>query len=140
MKKNIETIKLKPVTKNDYKFLYKLLEERDQRVNISHKKMPTYSEHIRFVKSKPYSKWYVIKSKNNKVGTVYLSKQNEIGIFIVKKFQGQNIGKGALALLIKQTKQNRYLANVSPKNTHSAHFFLKNGFKLIQHTYLLELN
>lgn len=43
-------IKLKLVSKSDYRFLYNLLKERDSRTNISHKKMPTYNEHMEFVK------------------------------------------------------------------------------------------
>ena len=44
MEKN--KIKLKAVSKSDYRFLYNLLKERDSKVNISHKKMPTYNEHL----------------------------------------------------------------------------------------------
>ena len=39
-------IKLTSVTKNDALFLYDLLKERESNVNISHKKMPTYAQHI----------------------------------------------------------------------------------------------
>ena len=64
MKKNQAMIVLKSVTNADAEFLFNLLEERDSTANISHKKMPTYNSHIKFIKSKPYSKWYIIlKSK-----------------------------------------------------------------------------
>ena len=59
MEKN--KIKLKIVSKSDYRFLYNLLKERDSKANISHKTMPTYTEHLRFIKSRPYRKWYVVK-------------------------------------------------------------------------------
>ena len=36
---------------------------------------------------------------------------------------------------MKQNKQKRYLANVSPKNKKSIQFFKHNGFKLIQYTF-----
>ena len=65
------------VKKEDYRFLYTLLSQRRSSVNISHKKMPTYAEHIRFVKSKPYSKWYILSYQRKKIGAIYLSKQNE---------------------------------------------------------------
>jgi len=86
-------MKLKPVSKSDYRFLYDLLMERNPRANISHKKMPTYNEHVSFVSAKPYSKWYVILYRVNKVGSIYLTSQNEIGIFIKKSFQNKQIGK-----------------------------------------------
>ena len=66
------------VRKSDATFLYDLLKERESNVNISHKKMPTYAQHIKFIESRPYSKWYVIILNNQKIGSAYLSKQNEI--------------------------------------------------------------
>lgn len=131
----LDHIKLVKVKKSDSRFLYELLKKRDPRVNISHRKMPTYKEHQKFVTSKPYKAWYVIYMKNTKTGSIYLSKQNEVGIFLLKKYQRKNIGQKALRLLMEMNPQKRYLANVSPKNTNSAKFFKKNKFKLIQHTY-----
>jgi len=72
---------LKSVDKIDHEFLYDLLKHRDPNVNISHKKMPSFKEHVKFVKSKPYSKWYIIKQNNEKVGSIYLSKQKKIKLF-----------------------------------------------------------
>jgi len=133
-------ITLSPVTKSDIRFLYNQLKERDPIVNISHKKMPTYSEHSKFVMSKPYSKWYIIFYKNKKIGNVYLTKINEIGIFILKSIKEKGIGKSVLEILMKTNPRSRYLANVSPMNNKSSSFFKKNGFKLIQHTYELVSN
>ena len=136
MKENPD-IKLKPVDKSDFRFLYQHLKERNPSANISHKKMPTYAEHVKFVMSRPYSKWYIIILKNKKVGTIYLTKQNEIGIFIKNKMQDKQIGHRTLELLMEKNPRKRYLANVSPKNKKSIHFFTHNGFKLIQYTYEL---
>ena len=130
-------IKLKPVAKSDHRFLYQHLKERNPSANISHKKMPTYAEHVKFVMSRPYSKWYIIIHKNKKVGTIYLTKQNEIGIFIKNKMQDKLIGQKTLEMLMGKNPRKRYLANVSPKNKKSSHFFTRNGFKLIQYTYEL---
>ena len=136
MKENCINIKI--VKKTDFQFLFNLLKERDKITNISHKKMPTYSEHLKFLKSKPYSKWYIIYKSKIKIGTIYLSKNNEVGIFISKKFQGENFATEALKLIMNKNPRPRYLANVNPKNLRSAKFFKKNKFKLIQHTYELE--
>ena len=138
MAKNEPVVKLKIVSKSDYRFLYDLLMERDTRVNISHKKMPTYNQHVSFVSAKPYSKWYVILYGVNKAGSIYLTSQNEIGIFIKKSFQNKQIGNIALHKLIKKNPKKRYLANVNPQNKKSMRFFKNNGFKLIQYT--LELS
>jgi len=129
------SINLIPVDKSDIKFLYNQLKERDPKINISHKKMPTYTEHSKFVLSKPYSKWYIIIHKNKKIGNTYLTKTNEIGIFILKSIKIKGIGKIVLEEIIKNNPRSRYLANVSPNNDKSSNFFKKNGFKLIQYTY-----
>ena len=138
MKQN--EIILKVVNDSDFRFLFNLLKQRDSKSNISHKKMPTYSEHVKFVKSKPYSKWYIIQKSKIKIGSIYLSKNDEIGIFINKKFHREGLATKALELLMNKNPRSRYLANVNPKNLRSSKFFKKNNFKLIQHTYELEKN
>ena len=135
MKKTQSPISLKSVTNSDVKFLFDLLKERDPRVNISHRKMPTYSQHTKFIKSKPYSKWYIILKSKQKIGSIYLSKNDEIGIFLSKKFQGKNVGNSALNELMKKNPRKRFLANVNPKNKKSIQFFKNNNFKLIQYTF-----
>ncbi|MBI3255107.1 MAG: N-acetyltransferase, partial [Nitrosarchaeum sp.] len=114
--KSVPAVNLLKVNRFDYKFLYESLKNRDPKANISHKVMPTYQEHIQFVKSKPYKVWYIIYFGNAKAGSIYLSKQNEIGIFLLKKYQGKNIGQKVLQLLMQKNPQKRYLANVNPKN------------------------
>ncbi len=128
-------IQLIPVKKSDSPFLFELLKERGSKVNISHRKMPTFNIHVKFVMSKPYAKWYIIKYQDEKIGSVYLSKQDEIGIFLKKGNQRKGIGKKALELLMKKNPRKRYLANINPKNNKSIKFFKKNRFKLLQHTY-----
>lgn len=134
-----DEIKLKQITKNDYEFLYRLLAERDPRANISHQNMPTYQQHVRFIKSKPYSKWYVINFNNQRAGSVYLTGMDEIGIFLAKEFHGKKIGVKALRLLMQLNPRERYLANVNPHNKKSIRFFTKNRFQLIQYTYELRI-
>ena len=138
MNKKENIIKLRLINNSDYKFLYDLLKNRDLRANISHKKMPTYKEHVKFVKSKPYTKWYIIENGRNQVGSIYLSKTDEVGIFLKKEKQKKNIGTIALNLLIQKNPRKRYLANVNPKNTISKNFFIKNRFHLLSYTYVLE--
>ena len=135
MKKTQSPISLKSVTNSDVKFLFDLLKERDPRANISHSKMPTYSQHTKFIKSKPYSKWYIILKSKQKIGSIYLSKNDEIGIFLSKKFQGRNVGNFTLNELMKKNPRKRFLANVNPKNKKSISFFKNNNFKLIQYTF-----
>ena len=133
-----EKIKLKNVSKTDLEYLYQLLKKRDPRANISHRTMPTFENHKKFVLSKPYSKWYIIISNNKKIGSIYLSKLNEIGIFLDKDYQKHGVGNIALKLLMEKNPRKRFLANINPDNKTSFKFFKNNGFKLIQFT--LELS
>ena len=129
---------MKEVDEKDVQFLYNLLEERKPVTYISHKKMPTYEEHVNFVKSSPYSKWYIIEVDGERAGSIYLTKQNEIGIFLNEGLQEKGIGSNALNVLIGKNPDLRYLANINPENKKSIKFFKKLGFTLIQYTY--ELN
>lgn len=106
-------------------------------MNISHKKMPTYNQHVKFVMSQPYSKWYVIEQDGHCIGSIYLSKQNEIGIFLIKNMRRKKIGQMALEIIMKKHPRKRFLANINPKNKRSIKFFTQNNFKLIQYTYEL---
>lgn len=135
---NLNKIHLKPVSKHDHRFLYNLLEWRNPKINISHKKMPTFSEHVLFINSNPYLKWYVIFYGKQKIGTIYLSKNYEIGIFLKPNMQRRGFGKIAIKKLIEQNQNKRFLANINPINFNSQKFFKELGFKLIQHTYELK--
>ena len=82
----MENLILKRVTHTDVEFLYELLKQRKNYENISHTKIPTFKQHVKFINSIPYSKWYVILCDSEKIGSIYLSKQNEIGIHIKNNF------------------------------------------------------
>jgi RimJ/RimL family protein N-acetyltransferase len=91
-----------------------------------------------FVLSKPYSKWYVIEALQKNVGSIYLTENDEIGIFIKTDFHGKGIATCAMNQLMKKNPRSRYLANVNPKNKKSIKFFKNYEFNLIQHTYELK--
>lgn len=140
MKYNLKTIRLKQVSKLDYDFLYNLLKERNPISNISHKKMPSFQSHIKFVSSKPYKKWYVIKMSNNSIGSIYLSYQNEIGFFLKKEYDDVTIANSVIKLLMKKNPLNEYFVNISPKNIKLIKFYKNLGFSLLQKTFKLEKN
>ena len=129
------TIILKEVRKSDCLFLYELLTARKPNVNISHKKLPTYVKHVKFVMSKPYSKWYIIYCATEKIGSVYITKQDEIGIHFKEKNITNKIRSKVLKMIIRKNPRNRYLININPRNTSLRNFLKNEGFELIQHTY-----
>ena len=137
MKNNIEIVLIKKI---DYRFLYDLLKNREPIENISHKKMPTYKQHIQFIKSKPYSRWYIILYQKEKIGTIYLSKLDEIGVHLVEQFTGEKLYKEIISELMKKNHRRRYLMNVGIKNKKLSKLIESYGFNKIQTTFEINSN
>jgi len=131
---------LKPVTIDDAKFLFDLLKQREGIVNISHKSLPTWEEHVEFIKNNTYQSWDIIWVDNVRIGNIYLTDRDEIGIFLDKKFQSNGYGSIAINEFMKKNGKKRYLANISPTNYKSIQFFGKHGFTHIQNTYHRKIN
>lgn len=118
--------------------LYTLLKERPAFMNISHQRMPSFANHSRFIRSKPYKEWCLVKKGDETVGSVYLSKQNEIGIFFFKRYRQKKLQVETLRKFISKHRKLRLLANVSPKNKLYSGVFRSLGFKLVQYSFCLE--
>jgi len=78
--KERKTLSFRPVEEKDKKFLYMLLKER--RHNISHRNMPSFSEHEDFLRRKPYRFWYMVCS-DTEIGSFYIQDDNSIGIHLL---------------------------------------------------------
>lgn len=117
--------------------LYELLKERTKEQSISHKQMPTWDEHVEFVESNPYEAWDLILVNGEYVGSIYLTKNREIGLFVFKKHQGKGYGSQALDMM-RRMHPGPVLANVNPNNEPSRRFWEKAGAKLLQVTYELK--
>lgn len=117
----------------DQEILYSLLEERTPQQSISHKGMPTWDEHKAFVESRPYIAWYfIIDEMYSEVrGACYLSKDNEIGIFIFEAHHGEGYGKAAIKALMEKYPNVEFKANINPNNEASKKFFESLGFEHI---------
>jgi RimJ/RimL family protein N-acetyltransferase len=125
------------------KFLYELLKERTITTNISHREMPSFEEHCAFVDSCPYREWFLIYQEWGNVemgplGSIYLSKQNEIGVFISKEHQRHGYGPSVICLLMNRHPGEQFLANINPHNSRSIAMFEGLGFVLKQITYAKE--
>jgi RimJ/RimL family protein N-acetyltransferase len=119
--------------------LYQLLAERKPQMNISHRAMPTWRQHCKFIAQRPYAAWYLIKSDHDYVGAIYLTAMNEIGVGILACWHGFGFGPRAIRALMRKHGCRRYLANVNPRNGKSIRMFRRMGFRIIQQTYELEL-
>jgi RimJ/RimL family protein N-acetyltransferase len=95
--------------------------------------MPSYSEHLDFVRSKPYDFWGIIYNDvHEPVGSVYVTKDNEIGIFILKEHRGKGYGSKVIRHLILLNDDKIFRANINPANKESIKFFECLGFKLVR--------
>ena len=111
---SVENLKFKEINKSDLKFLYQHLNERDPKENISH----------------------IILQKNKKIGTIYLTHDDEIGLHLKKEWFNNAILEETFEILKKTIPQKRYVVNISPKNLKLKNFFLKKGFFMSQQTFV----
>ena len=133
-------MELRNVTVDDAEFLYELLKQREGSVNISHRSIPSLTEHRDYIKNHSYQSWDIIWVENNRVGNIYLTQRDEIGVFIDNKFQSRGYGSQALKQFMEKNGKKRYLANINPTNYKSIQFFGKHGFTHIQNTYHKKIN
>lgn len=118
------------------RFLYELLEERltEPHLNISHRGMPTWDEHLRFIRSHHYRAWYLIEAEGQHVGSIYLTQKREVGIHLKKAARGKGWGKEAMRRF-RIIWPGPLLANINPANTASVAFFKSFGARPLQTTY-----
>ena len=128
--------------------LYEALQARleEPSTNISHTEMPSYQDHCAFFDSKPYRGWYFIEEQHGMVGICYITRNNELGIYILRSHRGKGYGKMALRQLIAQhepmpaipgVRPCKYVARISPKNTASKCLFHSLGFAHVEDTLTL---
>jgi hypothetical protein len=144
MVKKIILPKLIRIKKNDVhiKALYKLLKNR--KFNISNQNLPTFREHRLFVLNNPYRAWYLIEFNKVFVGTMYLLKDNCIGIYveeqnkyvIEKTIEWVLMNKKPLPA-IKSVRTSNFHINIALNNKIFSSVLRKMGATPIQLTYSL---
>lgn len=109
-------------------FLYNLLAERKVSESISHKRHPSFQEHKTFVQSRPYLGWYIIMDGQLKLGTCYITKYREVGIWLMPSAQGRGAGREAMRQLLAMYP-GRVFTNTSIHNPNAFRFYEKAGFR-----------
>ena len=128
----MDSLLLTPITEVDTLFLYELLEERDETINVSFKKIPSFEEHSNFVKNNKYDGWYIISINKKNVGHINIDSKSYIGTFIKKDYQKLGIGVESFKKLRILHPREKYFGKVNPKNFQSRILLEKMGFKLIK--------
>lgn len=124
---------------NHWEIPFRLLQEREPHQNISHREMPTWEQHCAFMRSRPYIAWYWFTSPAEfDAGCVYLSKQREIGVGVLKAHRGQRLAGEAIRELML-LHPGTFIANFNPANAPSLKLFHSLGFtRPVQVTYAHE--
>ena len=145
MVKKIILLKLIRIKKNDVhiKALYELLKNR--KFNISNHNLPTFREHKLFVINNPYRAWYLIEVNNLFVGTMYLLKDNCIGIYVedqnkyvIEKIIDWVLRNKKPLPAIKSVRAPDFHINIAPNNKILSSVLRKMGATPIQLTYSLK--
>ena len=112
--------------------LYRLREELDT-------VQPVFSDHVEFVKGRPFLRWYFIIGQGGiLVGSIYLTRQCEIGVQVFQEHQRKGWGGMAVRELMQAHKgefNSPFLANINPNDAGSIRFWESLGFKLQHLTY-----
>ena len=123
--------------------LYQLLKKR--KYNISHNSIPNKKGHNNFVINHPYKAWYLIKENSEYIGSVYISKNNCIGISLLiykPPFLLQTLNfvfKNHKPLrAIKSVRPPNFYINISPENKKMKYELEALGAEKIQITYTLK--
>lgn len=137
-------IHLEPVSDDEavVRFLYDLLALREDHENISHRQMPSYEEHRRFVAGRGhhYRCWFLMQLPlmRKAIGAIYLTHRNEIGVHLLADWRRKGLGETAVKMLLAEFGPGTFFANIAPSNYRSQEFFEAQGFRIIQYTYRYE--
>ena len=142
IKEKTKQISLVKVSKNNMhaQILFELLEKRITK--ISHTVQPSYTQHKDFVFNNPYRKWFLIKQHDKFIGSVYILKNNSIGINIISSTKiampiviNELLSKYKPLKAIKSVRTGGFDFNVSPNNRQYIKILEGMGANLAQLTY-----
>lgn len=135
--------------KSASEILYELLKSRAPKENISHREMPSWEEHNKFINSAPYSLWffvvletdlkkvrYIEEFKNGAfIGSIYLSRMSEIGVHFFPEHRFRGNEEQAIQRLMLLAGRKKYFMNVSVNNDTLKGLVQEMGFTPLSNTY-----
>ena len=138
-------LKFTRVKKNDtyVNVLYELLKKRIY--NISNTQIPSFDDHKFFVLNHPYRAWYLIKSHDDFIGSMYILRDNCISInllshdeLIITTSLNWLLSKWSPLPAIKSIRSSSFYINVSPMNLKLQSFLASKDLYPLQITYALK--
>jgi RimJ/RimL family protein N-acetyltransferase len=129
---------IRPVDPNDHGdqgYLYSVLRMRldEPNTNISHKSLPAWNDHVRFLRSEPYEGHYIAHANGGRFcsGVCYVDHYHNIGVYVNPGFRREGLGSFMIAELERRHPLPLW-ANVNPENEASLELFRKAGFKFLE--------
>ena len=128
-------------TENQTKELFHQLKQRAH--SISHRTIPAYEDHYKFVNNNPYRAWFIIKVTNQVIGNIYVHFDNSIGLNCNTSITELQIKSTLKKLYLKlrplkakpSVRFGGYFLNVSSSNTDLQNKLIKIGLKESQRSY-----
>ena len=130
-------------TEEQIEILYIHLKNR--KYSISHKLLPQYQDHIKFVKNHPYRDWFIIKEAKEIIGNVYVHFDNSIGLNCTDEITEVQIGTVLQILTntlkplepVPSVRSSGYFINVPTANTQLQEKLLHIGLVELQKSFQL---
>ena len=96
--------------------LFDLFKNRDESENISTKRDQNFKDHCNFVENHPYRYWFLIQSGTDYIGSLYLTNNNHVGVYLVKSHS--LFLKPILSYVIEKFKPLPEIPSVRAKGFH----------------------
>ncbi len=132
-------------TYSHVRVLYELLRKRTHR--ISHSGMPRFKEHRAFVANHPYRAWYLVMMGDQCIGSIYLVRDNSIGLNLVPGMENFVVlclefllSKFRPLPAIKSVRAAGFHLNVSIENKKLISILSDFGAKPVQLTFAISPN
>lgn len=118
-------------------FLFDLLKNR--RFSISHQKMPSFEDHLKFIANHPYYKWLIVYKDEFPIGSIYINSDNSVSIQMIKnKWNLVNVVLKEFELIftpqeeIKSFRAKKFFFNIHPEDKFMINLLEANGYKISQ--------
>lgn len=129
-------------TQLQIQILYDLLKARHHR--ISHAEMPDFETHRDFVEAHPYRVWYLVVDGQDPIGSLYVGKDNAIGINLVRDPGTAALGEVIDRVMgetrplppIASVRAGYFFVNVPSGNTQLMRQLAELGFDAIQTSFM----
>ncbi|MBO6675199.1 MAG: hypothetical protein JJ908_00320 [Rhizobiales bacterium] len=129
------------------RILYDLLQVRSSEARISSHHVPTFEEHEQFVRGHPYRAWFLVRAGENWAGSLYLGKDNAVGLHL-EKFDA-DLCRFLLSRVVEtipplppipSVRSKHFIVNITPSNTDFADVLTSVGASVVQTTFRLPFN